>query len=802
MDAGHSTTGTAAAALPGPRDEASTRLSGTWLGVARALWVVMLTVALGAYIALLPGRFGSLHSLVSVGEQAVLQLGLSANFYAWYHILFEVAFALGCTLVGILIFWRRSDDWVAMFMSFALVMYGARIGGFPIDAPRVVYPEARWLVDSLQALGVAFSLLGFYLFPDGRFTPSWTKPLAVIWVAWAISWAVLPNSPINMLRWNEQPSTLSYLYLAQSGWYGSGALALLIRYRRVATPTQRQQAKWVVSGLVFVVLAYVALNLPYAVFEPLKGPGMVRLVYGLIHKPLLVLALLVMPACFAIAMLRYRLWDIDIVVSRTLVYGALTLMLAAIYFPSMLLLQQIFQVLVGHRSPLAVIAATLGVAILFNPLRTRLNHFVDSRFFPERHDAAETLGLMGTALREEVDINRLTDQLETVIWNTLRPAHVLSWLRTPTGFGVSLAPANQASDVQTQVAQLNAEIDADNPLVELLQRASGVVELDRLEMDSETLQRLRATDVRLLVPLVSQGELAGWLTLGPRLSEQGYSLDDYQLLNMLATQAAPAVQVAQLVRERETEALERERLEQELRVARFIQQTLLPQEPPALPGWRVAGHYQPARAVGGDFYDYLPLADGRMGFVIGDVTDKGVPAALIMATTRSILRSAAHQSGSPGEVLRLVNELLVPEMPPKMFATCLYAVLDPATGRLRYANAGHNPPCHWTREGVTELWATGMPLGLMPGMQYEENETTLAPGDSLLLYSDGLVEAHNAYREMFGSPRLHALLSQHAGAPDLIERLLADLADFSGIGREQEDDVTLVTIEREGGDMA
>jgi serine phosphatase RsbU (regulator of sigma subunit)/anti-sigma regulatory factor (Ser/Thr protein kinase) len=340
------------------------------------------------------------------------------------------------------------------------------------------------------------------------------------------------------------------------------------------------------------------------------------------------------------------------------------------------------------------------------------------------------------------------------------------------------------------------EIAPNDPLVAYFQNVPGVAEIDKLDFDSPALRALKAADVRLAVPLVSQGELIGVLNLGPRLSEQDYSADDYGLLNNLATQATPAVRVAQLVREQQAEIQARERLEQELRVARLIQHTLLPKELPALPGWHVAAYYQPARAVGGDFYDFLHLPDGRLGVVVGDVTDKGVPAALVMATTRSFLRAAALNGGSPGQVLEWVNEKLVPDIPPKMFVTCLYAILEPDSGRLVFANAGHDLPYRRGESGVEELRATGMPLGLMPGMSYEEKEAVLTPGDSILLYSDGLVEAHNPQRDMFSFKRLAALISEHPGGAALIDHLLEHLAAFTGPEWEQEDDVTLVMVQR------
>jgi serine phosphatase RsbU (regulator of sigma subunit) len=253
--------------------------------------------------------------------------------------------------------------------------------------------------------------------------------------------------------------------------------------------------------------------------------------------------------------------------------------------------------------------------------------------------------------------------------------------------------------------------------------------------------------------------------------------------------------IARLVDEQEEATRQRESIEQELRVAHRIQQQFLPHALPKLAGWEIAALYRPARAVGGDFYDFIELPRGRIGIAIGDVTDKGVPAALGMATTHAVLRAEAPRLAAPGEVLQRANELLVGELPAAMFVTCLYAVLDPATGRLEFANAGHCLP-YLTADGkVTELHATGMPLGLMPGMRYDQAEQLIGDGDQLLLYSDGLSEAHGPGQVMFGLPRLVDLLGKTDG-DGVIDRLLAGLADFTGPAWEQEDDITLVTLQR------
>ena len=249
---------------------------------------------------------------------------------------------------------------------------------------------------------------------------------------------------------------------------------------------------------------------------------------------------------------------------------------------------------------------------------------------------------------------------------------------------------------------------------------------------------------------------------------------------------------------RAAEARERERIEQELRVARRIQQELLPETLPNLDGWRIATHYGPAREVGGDFYDFLELSNGRLGLVVGDATGHGMPAALVMATTRGMLRAVVGSSESPGEVLARVNEALVAEIPPSTFVTCFYGVLDPENGRFRYANAGHNLPCRRHDGQADELRARGMPLGLMPGMSYEEKEVVLKKGESALFYSDGLVEAHDPEGEMFGFPRLRRMVAEHAAEDgSLVDFLMDELRSFTGgDGWEQEDDITLVTLQR------
>jgi HAMP domain-containing protein len=273
-----------------------------------------------------------------------------------------------------------------------------------------------------------------------------------------------------------------------------------------------------------------------------------------------------------------------------------------------------------------------------------------------------------------------------------------------------------------------------------------------------------------------------------------------QQFNHMAEQIVENFAQRQALAEQSARREERARIEQEMQSAHYIQKSLLPEKSPEIPGWQIQTCYRSARDVGGDFYDFLSLPDGNIGIVIGDATGKGIPSALIMATTCAMLRAAAPSSTSPGSVLGLVNNLLLQNIPGGTFATCFYAILDPNSGHLRYANAGHNLP-YLVRDGaIQELRAVGMPLGLMPEQEYEEQEVVVSAGDSILFYSDGLVEAHNSEGEMFRLQR-RAPPAVDPGTMQIIDEVIEKLVPgFACLhrprAREQEDDITLVSLRR------
>jgi serine phosphatase RsbU (regulator of sigma subunit)/anti-sigma regulatory factor (Ser/Thr protein kinase) len=379
-------------------------------------------------------------------------------------------------------------------------------------------------------------------------------------------------------------------------------------------------------------------------------------------------------------------------------------------------------------------------------------------------------------LRQERTAEEIAAALIRTVEGELQPAFVHLRLK----HGIGAAPS----------------IPPEDPLVGHALRHAGAVEVAAVDLASPVLDEWRALGAALVVPLVSQGTLVGLMVIGPGRIGGGYGEDDRRWLEDLAAYGAAALRVAWLTHQHEVSERAWESNAEELRIARAIQRSLLPKDLPALDGWQIATHYQPARVLGGDLYDFIPLPGDLVGVVFGDASDKSVPAALMMATARTLLRASAQRLVLPAQVLQWVNEALAAQLPPGTFVTCFFAILDPASGRLRFANAGQTAPHLVGAAGVKELRASGWPLGMMPEVAYEEEEVTLAPGEMVLFYSDGLLETHAPDGTMFGGPHLKEFLAGLGGGSSLIEAVRTEHTRFAGPEWDQEDDFTLVTLAR------
>jgi hypothetical protein len=420
-------------------DTAAHRPANRWLTIVRVAWFGLTLLTLGLFLAGIPAHFNKLAD--TADKRSLLELGLSAAGYAVYVIGLKLIVLLAHHVIAAVIFWRRSDEWMTLFVSFALVTNGATVPLATMYAPNLAAPPWGFLVAVVTYLGLVSSVTLPYLFPNGQFVPRWTHPLAISWALltlWAVFW---PNSPFSLQSW---PVLLQILVLLI--WPGAGVFAQIYRYQNVSSLAQRQQTKWALLGLTAAVLGPFAYYfLPFVILPPLNSPAVPNILYQRIGVSFFSFSLLfrlggltvttffllLFPLSFAIAILRYRLWDIDLFINRTLVYGILTGLLALIYVSSVVLLQSLFRVLMGQESQLAIVASTLGIAALFNPLRQHVQTLIDRRFYRHKYDLAQTLAAFSVAMRDEVDLDRLTEALAAVVKETVQPASISVWLREP-----------------------------------------------------------------------------------------------------------------------------------------------------------------------------------------------------------------------------------------------------------------------------------------------------------------------------------------------------------------------------------
>ena len=420
---------------PGARNASEARLHGRWLLIARVGWLVLTVLILTLNVVMIPRYDALLQAHCQPGPQCfgllltpddrqfLHQSGLSLGFVAGYLVMLQVVTVVVNCALGALIFWRRSADWMALFCAFMLVLFGGvALTNILLDTLAPVSPAWFALIGILDFLGQSGILIFFLLFPSGRFVPRWTR-----WVALGV-----------VLYWIY--TIFSTNIYSSSAWSNLVFFALLFcavgaqvyRYRRVSTPRERQQTKWVVFGFAIGILGFVLLLILGNVLLPpalqLSGVGGIFVVVTGIYG-----FLLLIPISIAIAILRSRLYDIDVVINKALVYGLLTVLLAAAYAGLVIGLQFLLGGIIKQNNGVAIVVSTLAIAALFQPLRRRIQNIIDRRFFRHKYDAAKIVAAYSATLRNEVDLSQLSEQLVAVVQETLQPTHVSLWLRPPGG---------------------------------------------------------------------------------------------------------------------------------------------------------------------------------------------------------------------------------------------------------------------------------------------------------------------------------------------------------------------------------
>jgi hypothetical protein len=394
---------------------------------------VVFVLTVGAFFASIPAYYDWLANLSRPDlEPATVRtnleaLGISVDWYATYELSISVASAMVYSVVSVTIFWRRSDDWMALLTSLGLLAFGIF---FLTEGPVVLaeqYPAVRLPVRSLAFLGSISFILFLYLFPDGRFLPPWTRWIPIFWAAHEVAYYFFPDSIFNINR------TLPLLdFVVSSTFLFIGAGSQLYRYLRVSEPIQRQQTKWAVFGMVSAALGAIVFAFPLNISPTLAQYGEP---YAFALEAGIYGSLLLIPLSIGVAILRHRLWDIDIVINRTLVYGILTVSLALVYFGGVAATEAVFRALTSQEEQpqIAIVVSTLVIAALFNPLRRRIQSFTDRRFYRRKYDARKTLEAFSAKIRDETNLDALSDDLVEVVRETMQPAHVSLWLRPEKG---------------------------------------------------------------------------------------------------------------------------------------------------------------------------------------------------------------------------------------------------------------------------------------------------------------------------------------------------------------------------------
>ena len=759
-------------------------------------------------------------------------------------IFFGALFPVTSIFTAILVAYLRPGD--PHSLNASLLFLSAQALVWPLNwvlLPTVARELAFLLSITLFSTSTALFLRFFLLFPSPslleRKAP-WLKKagLAVgfTFTAWNINWHLTEGYSLRAFRAFYDKAVyvdrvLDSLFVLL---FLLGLFSLGLNLVHLKTPDERRRLGIVLAGSLGL-LPVLALYLN-RIMGLAKTPMWVGWVAGACS--------LAFPVCFAVAVVRYRLFGAGVILRRGLQFALLSrgflfiegaVLFLALYYGAVPTLGKALEATGPGPMALGTAAVTMAAILGVRKVNRKVMHRIERRFFRENYDARQILTDLSMRIRKlATDPERLIETVLQAVADALHPSRIGLFLRgaeiDKVPFGPSMREKRRrlgeldgesyychwhqhAKDGQSAVPGRwpeSAGLEADSLLVEQLKEASKTeptaleVRLGDPRSWSAALAApgreaeralVEGCDLELAVPMMTGGQLVGFLGLGTKLSEEPYSKEDRDLLVAVAQQTADTLEHAQLLKEGQEQAM----LKREMEIAREVQERLFPHEVVPLSSLDYAGICKPAREVGGDYYDFLSLDDYHLAIALGDISGKGVSAALLMANLQAMLRIHAKSHGpEAAEVVRDINALLCSATDQARFATLFYGVYDSIHHTLSYVNAGHNPPLlvRRTEEGaqVQRLRSTGTVLGVFPGAEYRQDVVHLRQGDLLILYSDGITEAMDARQEFFGDQRLEDLVSTlpHCSAKEVRDRIMDSVETFAA-GRPQNDDITLIT---------
>jgi serine phosphatase RsbU (regulator of sigma subunit) len=557
-------------------------------------------------------------------------------------------------------------------------------------------------------------------------------------------------------------------------------------YFRASTVAARQRARMILFGVTIAFLPPLILTL-LSFFLKFYFPW-----------NFLVFFIIFFPASIAYSIVRHNLFDADAIIKRTVGYAIVTTLVIGAYAVISLLLNVVAGKYQVAESKVFPILFTLGVIFIFNPLRNRIQALVDRIFFRKDYDYGGIIDKISGAITSILDLKEILNHLvQTFVKDMFISTSSIMLLDSAGGqYRVHLAAGEQEREVQKTM------FSRDDPLVRILEKEKR--ELTKYDVLEDPKYKevcgactfdFEMARASLMVPMVFQDKVIGIISLGDKKSGKSFNREDVDLLHTLANQGAVAIENARLFQEN----LEKQRMEEELNIARDLQMSMLPATCPEVAGLDIAAFSVPAREVGGDFYDFIEMGGSKVGIVVGDVTGKSVSGALVMAASRSIFRMLSEQALSIGEIMNFANRRTKKDIKSGMFVALLYAVVDGRKRTVHLSSAGQTQPIHLDagtgKAQLVETEGDTFPLGILEEAEYEETLLELAPGDAVVFYTDGIVEAMNAAREIFGFERLLEVVKSGSAlsAAELLKTILDKVNDFVG-STAQHDDLTVIVV--------
>ncbi|MCB2206122.1 SpoIIE family protein phosphatase [bacterium] len=708
-----------------------------------------------------------------------------------YPYLAQFLLGLGFLLVGYLVVMARPQGSIqrkfARFGIFAMFFFG--MSTLAISD----YYDPLWKVRTMGSINLLARALApptfisfFLFFPVRRAITQrrWLMPVLYGTTALAslYSLAFYFQRDLGLVLGKELVAVAEILPYA---FFLTGLGLFIHSYYRKVEPDRRVQLRPILQSVFIGIAAFLYILILTTTYR-----------FAIFLQPyLLIPALLVIgiPPAFGYSIIKYRLMDFTVIVKRSLMYGLITAAIAAIYLGVVFGLGSLLGNVLGETdNQLLTLVAFIAIALLFDPLKQRVQLGIDRLFYRERYNYQKALLEFSNELPRQINLEQILSSVVNRIASTMHVEKV----------SVGLCDGDNGCNVLSKnIPEEFVEFSAqEGGILQLLKKTRAPFSVAHLDEDERITsevdrQKLEASGIILMVPMFLQDRMIGAINVGPKMSGSVYSQEDMDLLSTVASQAAIAIENARLHRSE----IDKQKIAEQLKIAQRIQQGLLPKTNPPIDRLDIAGISIPAMTVGGDYYDYIELPNNRLLVTVGDVSGKGVSAALYMAKVQGMIRFAAQQYDTPRSILSSVNRLIYEGMERNSFITMILALFDLDAGTVTVCRAGHTQPLVDLNGEMRFLGSDGMGLGLEPGEVFEraleEKTFPLREDGLLLLYSDGLTEAMDAEKHEFGEDRVIQIVQQaRCETSAELQDMLIHEVELHRNGAEQNDDITIVVI--------